>query len=236
MDRRRLLLGCGSVVAGVVAGCLGGSESEEETPTPTPDETPTEVEVSIEDGSSGTPTETPAPTETPTPTQTETPTPPPTETPTPTAAGRTHEIDTRFTVGEGDSALTYRVIEYYRADRLGNPASFADATGTFLVVVLELTNPQDDNVSIPRDDFRVRSAQTWHKYDREASEKIGSDDRINAEPLSNAVVRPGQSRSGAVAFDVDPDTSYRVWITPVGDASTPEHFVPIGEISTVQEL
>ncbi len=233
MHRRRLLIGCGTLLSGTMAGCLGGSDSGGDTPTPTPTDTPVEKEVSLEDGSSK-PTATP--TETPTATPTETPTATPTETPTPTAAGITHEVNTRFTVGEGQNAIRYRVIEYFRADVIGSQANRETASGTFLVVVVEVTNPQDSLIGLPRNEFRVRSAGTWHKYRQDASEKIDSDSRIEARPLVNASIRSGATVTGAVAYDVDPDDSYRMWIFPTGDANTPDHFVPIGAISDVRRL
>jgi len=228
MERRRLLLGGGALLAGIVPGCAGGDSGE--TPTPTEETTPTEVEVTIE--GSFPETETPSPT----PTATATPADTPTASPTPTAAGITHDINTRFTVGDSGEAIGYRIVEYARTDRLGNQASLEEANGTFLVVVLEVTNPQDELIVLPRNEFRVRSPQTWHKYDTDGSVKIDSDSRIDRRSLVNASIRSGSSRTGAVAFDVDPDSSYRVWIFPTGDEDTPEHFVPVGDISAVPRL
>lgn len=235
MKRRRVLIGCSTVLAGVLAGCGGDGGSNGSTPTATPESTPTAQEISLEDGSSGsesTSTETP----TATATATETPAETPTATVTPTPFGNTHAVEQQFTVGEGDNAITYRILEYYRTPELGNPASRATADGTFLIVVLELTNPQDRRITVPREDFRVRSAQTWHQYHRDGTEKIDSDDRIEQQSLANQAVRSGRSITGAVAFDVDPDSSYEMWITPAGGPDTPEHFVPIGEISSIPEL
>jgi hypothetical protein len=229
MERRRLLLGGGVLLAGFVPGCVGGSDSDGETPTP--ETTPTEVEVTIEDGSSG--TETPSPT--PTATPTDTPTAQPTPTPTP-AAGVTHDMNARFTVGEGDEAIGYRIIEYARADRIGSQADREDADGTFLVVILEVTNPQDEILALPRNEFRVRSPSTWHKYNTRASEKIDSDSRISEPSLVDASIRSGSSKIGSIAFDVNPDSSYRVWIFPTGNEDSPDHFVPVGNISAIREL
>ncbi|PSQ56730.1 MAG: hypothetical protein BRD23_09220 [Halobacteriales archaeon SW_9_67_25] len=232
MHRRRLLRGCGLLLSGMLAGCRGDSGSEDGTPTATP--TPTAKEVSLEDG--GTDTDTPSPT--PTPTETPPPTPTPTETPppTPTAAGITHEIGERFTVGEGEDAVTYRLIEFARADRLGSEFNNSTADGTFLVVTVEVTNPQEDIITLPRNEFRTRSPSTWHKFDRDASEDIESDDRIDEPPLVNTSIRSGASERGAVAFDVNPGDSYRMWVFPTGPANTPEHFLEIGPISAVREL
>lgn len=232
MKRRRVLIGSSTVLSGLVAGCLSGS-GEESTPTPTPEETPTPKDVDVVEGP--TPTSTPTPTPTPAPTPTETPTPAPTPTPSPTPAGTVHEIDTRFTVGEGRNAITYRILRYYRTDKIGNAARLETADGTFLVVVLEITNPQNRIIAIPRDDFRVRSSQTWHKYDDDASTAISNDDRFDIGSIVHESIRSGQSLVGAAAFDVDPDSSYRVWITPIEGDET-DHFVPVGRISTVRQV
>lgn len=236
MHRRRLLLGCGAFLSGTLAGCLGDSGSDSdpgsEDGTPTAAPTPTAKEVSLEDG--GTNTETP--TATPTPTPTDTPTQTPTATPTPTAAGITHEIGERFTVGDGDEAVTYRLIEFSKTDRIGNAASVSSADGIFLIVVVEITNPQDDIITLPRNEFRTRSPNTWHQYDRSGSTNIDSDDRIDEPSLVNTSIRSGATKRGAVAFDVRPGDSYRMWILPTGSADTPEHFVDIGPISAVPEL
>jgi len=234
MHRRRLIMGCGALLSGTLAGCLGGSGSDEETPTATA--TPTAKEVSLEDGGTNTETPTPTPTATPTATPTETATATPTATPTPTAAGITHEIGERFTVGEGENAVTYRLIEFWRADEIGNSFSKSTADGTFLVVVVEVTNPQSEIITLPRNEFRTRSPNTWHKYNEDASTNINGDDRLDEPPLVNTSIQSGASERGAVAFDVNPDDSYRMWIFPTGAASTPEHYVNIGPISSVDAL
>lgn len=232
MHRRRLLLGCGALLSGTLTGCLGGSESDEETPTATA--TPTAKEVSLEDG--GANTETPTATPTPTQTPTATPTQTPTTTPTPTATGITHEVGEQFTVGEGENAVTYRILEFWRADELGNSFDNSTADGTFLIVVAEVTNPQDDIITIPRNEFRAQSSNTWHKYNRDASIDINGDDRIDEPSLADTSIRSGTAERGAVAFDVNPGDSYRMWMFPTGPANTPEHFVDIGPISGIQRL
>ncbi len=234
MHRRRLLLGCGALLSGTLAGCRGNSDSGSDEETPTATSTPTAKEVSLEDG--GTDAETPTATPTPTDTPTATLTPADTPTATPTAAGITHEIDERFTVGEDENAVTYRITEFWKADRLGNVASVSTADGTFLIVVVEVTNPQDGTIAIPRNEFRTLSTNTWHKFDRDASANINNDDRIDEPSLVNTSIRSGATERGAVAFDVNPEDSYRMWIFPTGPENTPEHYVNIGPISVVQEL
>lgn len=76
MHRRRLLSGCGTLLAGLLAGCPADAGTDGESPTPT---------SSDREGASGeTPTARPPPSPTPTPGPTPTPTPPPTPTATPT--------------------------------------------------------------------------------------------------------------------------------------------------------
>jgi hypothetical protein len=232
MRRRRILLGCSTVLAGMLAGCGGdGGDDSGETPAPTPEPTPTPQEVSLGGGSgSSEPTPTATPTATPQSTAT------PTATPTPTPSGNVHSLGEEFTVGEGDNAVTYRILEFYRSDALGNQASRATADGTFLVVVLELTNPRRERITVPREDFRVQSDRTWHQIHRDGTVKIASDPRISERSLADQAVRSGATMTGAVAFDVDPDDAYRLWITPAGGPDTPEHFVSVGDISSVPEL
>ncbi|PSQ28165.1 hypothetical protein BRD09_07765 [Halobacteriales archaeon SW_10_68_16] len=172
-----------------------------------------------------------------TPADTETATPADTETPTPgTTSSFTHELDEEFTVGEGGNRLTYRILDLTRADEIGDQMNADTADGTFLIVTLELTNPQDDETSFPRKNFRVRTENAWQRFDRQPSEKIGSDDRIEVPYIGDSTLPAGASQTGAVAFDVDPGNTYRLWITPIGDAQTPEHFLPIGDISAIEAL
>lgn len=223
MQRRKLLSGCGIVLAGVLAGCGGGSDGDggDNTPTSTPE--------------SGTPTETPAQ-ESGMEGDTDTPA----ETATPTAESTdefTHDIDEEFTVGEGDNAVGYRIVDLFRADRLGSSANNTTADGTFLIVVLDLTNPRSESLPFPREEFRAQTQteDSWRRFDGEGTEKINADERLNVEQIGDATLNAGETRTGAVAYDLDPDRSYRIWITPTG-AETPEHFVPVGEISSVEEL
>jgi len=226
MKRREVMIGCGTFLAGTVtglsldrAGQVGLTEGSSTMSTPT----------SIE-------TQTPAPTETQTPAPTETQTPAPTETPTP-SLGTSHELGEQFTVGEGDNAITYRVVEFYRAEELGNMASTVTAEGVYLLVVVELTNPQDGLVTLP-EEFRVlsRELNKWFKFDQAGSEHVDNDDRIDEAVIVTQGIRSGESIRGAVAFDVPLDASYRVMIVPTGEPDEPEHYVPIGELSSVPEL
>ena len=222
MKRREVVIGCGTFLAGTVtglsldrAGQVGLTEGSDTMPTDTPTETST-----------------PAPTDTPT----ETPTPAPTDTPTP-SPGITHELGEQFTVGEGDDAITYRVIEFYRAEELGDMASTVTADGVYLLVVVELTNPQDGVITLPQE-FRVlsRELNKWFKFDQTGSEYVDNDDRIDETAIVIQGTRSGNSIRGAVAFDVPLDASYRVMIVPTGEPDEPEHYVPIGELSSVPEL
>jgi hypothetical protein len=222
VKRRTLLSGCGTVLAGFLAGCGGGSNGDGgggTTPTPS--------------GGSGTPTPTATPEPTPTPeTATETPAP----TPTPQqSTGTTHELGEEFTVGEGGNAITYRIRELYRTDRIGSNVNNTTADGTFLIVILEFTNPTDRPVSFPRRVFRLQEEDSWQRFDRDGTQRINADERLNVNQIGDATLNAGKTATGAVAFDVDPDGSYRLWITPT-DAETPEHFVPVGEVSSVSEL
>lgn len=228
MQRRRILLGVSAGMTTLLAGCGGDGGGDEATPTRTPAQSTTQA-----------PTQTPAQSTTQTPGQssTQTPTRTPTQTPPPDgSSGITHEIGEEFTVGGDGNEITYRILELARADRIGDQVNFNEADGTFLIVTLELTNPRNETIEFPRLDFRLKTEDAWQRFDREPSQKVGSDDRLDVEHLGDASISAGASRIGSVVFDVDPDLSYRIWITPTGDATTPEHFVPVGDISSVEAL
>ncbi|MFC6989553.1 DUF4352 domain-containing protein [Haloplanus sp. GCM10025708] len=146
-----------------------------------------------------------------------------------------HELDESFTVGEGDNAIGYRIHNFYRADRIGNSASYAEADGTFLVVVLTLSNPQDQSITLPSNSIRANSENPFQYLDDEASSKLSSDDRIDASSLANTTVLSGASKMGAIVFDVPASGTYRIEIMPAG-ADEPVHVVEVGPISDVEKL
>jgi len=223
MERRRLLTACGTVIVGALAGCSGGG-GEEATPTGTAEPTATA---------------TAAPTATATETPTETAEPTATETATTTAApgpsGPTHDIGESFTVGSGDEAIGYRIVDFFRADRVGSEASNSVADGTYLIVVVELSNPRNNAISFPNNNFLAWNEDQLLYLDDEATPTISDDSRIDVQPLGTATVLAGSSKTGAVLFDVDPDRSYWIRINPTGDSGE-THYVPVGPVADVQEL
>lgn len=242
MQRREVVIGCSTFLAGLLVGTVfdgdGTRAGQASTPTPTPTGTPSPTPTAT---ATATPTDTPTPTESPTATPTDTPTPTetpePTATPTPTLPGITHEFGEQFTVGEGGEAVTYRVIEVYRAEELGDQINFAEPRGVFLVVVVELTNPRDDQITIPQE-FRIlnRDENTWITFDEPGSDAIDNDDRLDEPSLVTKGVPSGESRRGAVAYDVEPGSTVHVQVIPTGDANEPEHHVRIGDLSSVEWL
>jgi hypothetical protein len=222
MERRRVLTACGTVLAGMLAGCSGGGG--EATPTGTAESTATE---------------TPTATATATETATETAEPTATETATPTATpgpdGPTHDLGESFTVGSGEEAIGYRIIDLFSADRIGSEANPSTADGTYLIVLLELSNPQDSSTSLPNNDFLVWNEEQILYLDDEATPKIGDDDRIDTQPIATATVLSGSSKTGAVVFDVDTDQSYWIRINPTGDSGE-THYVRVGSVSEVEAL
>jgi hypothetical protein len=223
MERRNVLTACGTVLAGVLAGCSGGGG--ESTPTGT---------------ATGTATETPEPTATETPEPTATATemeeaPTATATATPGPDGPTHGLDEAFAVGSGNEAIGYRILELYRADQIGSQANNATANGTYLIVVLELSNPRSSRISFPNNNFLAWNEDQILYLRDGATPKLADDDRIDVQPLGTATVLAGRSKTGAVVFDVDPDRSYWIRINPTGDAGE-SHYVRIGPMSEVAEL
>jgi hypothetical protein len=220
MERRRVLTACGALATGLLAGCSGGGDGESATGTPTA-------------------TETAAPTAEPTATATETaaPTAEPTATATatPESAGPTHGLDESFTVGSGENAIGYRIIDLYRVDRLGSSANNSTADGTYVVVILELSNPQSDATTFPRNQFIVANEEQIRYIDENATPLVADDDRLNVQPLANATVLAGSSKTGAVVFDLDPDRSYEIRLSPTG-GSGETHYVDIGTVSDLPTL
>lgn len=213
MKRRQVLSGCGAVLATTLAGCGGDSGSDGGS-------TPTETA-----GSTDTPMETPMETETMgTPTATET-----------MGSDITHELGEQFTVGEGENAIQYTINNLYRTDTIGGTVNNETADGTYLLVVVTVSNPRSERFSFPRNRFRVRRPETWSYFNTAATEKIQADERINVSPIGDATILPGETVQGAVAFDIRPSGSYRLWIQPTGE-TTPNHYVDVGEISAVQEI
>jgi hypothetical protein len=218
MERRRVLTACGAIVSGLLAGCGGGGGGS--TPTGT---------------TTATPTGTATATSTETATTTATETADPTATPTDASSGPTHGIDESFTVGTGGNEIGYRIVDLLRADEVGSGANSSTADGTFLIVIVELTNPQNDSISFPRNEFIVGNEEQIRYVDDGATPKIDDDDRIDVEPLATTTVLSGSSKTGAVLFDVDPDRSYRIRILPTGDSGE-THYVDVGPVSEIQEL
>lgn len=208
MERRRVLTAFGTVLTGALAGYSGGGS--EATPTGTAEPTATETAE---------------------PTATETATP----TATPGPGGPTHDIGESFTVGSGNEAIGYRIVELFRADRVGSEANNSTADGTHLIVVLELSNPRDDPISFPNNNFFVWNEQQVLYLDDEATPKIGDDPRIDVQPIATTTVLSGGSKTGAVVFDVDPSQSYWIRINPTGDSGE-THYVRVGPVSDVQQL
>jgi hypothetical protein len=227
MERRNVLTACGTVLTGLLAGCGGGGGGGGGDATPTGTGTATATD---------TPEPTATDTEAPEPTATETETPEPTATEAASGpGGPTHEVGESFTVGSGNQAVGYRIVELFRADRIGSSANNSTADGTYLIVVLELSNPRDSPLSFPNNSFLAWNEEQILYIDDEATPQIGDDDRIDVEPIGTATVLSGSSKTGAVVFDVDPDRNYWIRANPT-DGSGESHYVPVGLVSEVQEL
>jgi len=222
MERRHVLTACGTVLTGMLAGCGGGGG--EATATETAESTATATAES-----------TATATETAEPTATATETAEPTTTAAAGPDGPTHDIGESFTVGSGDEAIGYRIAELFRADRIGSSANNSTADGTYLIVILELSNPRDEAISFPNNSFLIWNEEQIRYLDDEATPKIGDDDRLDVTPIGTTTVLAGDSKTGAVVYDVDPDESYWLRINPTGDSGE-THYVPVGTVSDVEEL
>jgi hypothetical protein len=217
MERRRVLALCGTVFTGALAGC-GGGGGESATPTATATEPAAETA-----------------TEPMAETATATATPTATATAAPQADGPTHDVGDSFTVGAGESAIGYRIVDIYRADQLGSSANNATADGTFVIIILELSNPQSDATTFPRNEFIVANEEQIRYIDENATPLVADDERINVPPLANATVLAGSSKTGAVVFDLDPERSYRIRLRPLGDEGE-THYIDIGRVSDLPAL
>jgi hypothetical protein len=235
---RRTVLALAAGVVGALPGCAGLGGDDPGTPTASPPDpsTPTDTPAPTESvpTTPSAPTATAAPTPSPTPTPTPTDTPAPT--PTPDQRGITHEAGSQFTVGEAGHAITYRPVEFYRSEDVGGPAQRVTAEGTFLVVVVEVTNPQSEVVALPRGYFRLQCGSATPRFEPAASEALNTDSRLDVPSLADHPISPGETTTGAVAFDVAPDDSCRLWILPTERPLTPQHFVPIGAVSSLERL
>ena len=219
MERRKMLTACGTVFTGLLAGCSGGGGEDgdgdgDATPTATATTEPTATET---DAPTATATEAPEPTE------------------TPASGGPTHGLDERFTVGSGENAIDYRIIDFYRTDRIGSSANNRTADGTYLLILLEFYNPQNDATTFPRNQFIVGNEEQIRYVDEDATPLVSDDDRIDTDPLLNATVLAGSSKVGAVVFDLDPHRSYRIRFLPTGGEGE-THYLDIGTISDIQPL
>jgi hypothetical protein len=234
---RRTVLALAAAVVGGLPGCAAFGDDAADTPTDLPPDEPTPTPSPTP---ASTPAPTPTPTDTPAPTPSPTPAPTPTDTPAPTPTpdqrGITHEVGSQFTVGEAGHAITYRPVAFYRSEDVGGPAQRVTAEGTFLVVVVEVTNPQSEVVALPRGYFRLRCGSATPRFEPAASEALNTDDRLDARSLADHPISAGETITGAVAFDVAPDASCRLWILPTERPLTPQHFVPIGDVSSVERL
>jgi len=216
MERRRLLTACGTAFAGLLAGCGGGGGDATAEPTATATATET---------ATATATATEAPTATDTATATETPGP----------DGPTHEVGESFTVGAEGSQIGYRITNLFRTPRIGGQANYATADGNYLIVVLELSNPQDDSISFPNNRFIAWNETQIRYLDDEASPMVADDDRIDVQSIATTTVLSNSSKSGSVVFDLDLDQSYWLRIEPTGDGGE-THYVRVGPLSDVEEL
>jgi hypothetical protein len=219
MERRKMLALCGTVGTGLLAGCGGGGG---------------DGDADAGDGDTGGET-TAEPTATATAEPTATATAEPTATATSGFDGPTHGLDEAFTVGTGSDAVGYRILDFYRTDTVGDAANNATADGTYLIIVMELSNPRNDALSFPQNRFLVANEEQLLYLDDDATPKLADDERIDVVPLATATVLAGSSKTGAVIFDVDPDRSYHIRVRPTGDSGE-THYVPVGAIADVQEL
>lgn len=205
MKRRTLVATLASVAIGSTAGCSGGSGGDETTTT---------------EPTTATETSTPAAT----PTATGTPAPP------------IHGLDEPFVVGEGDHTIPYTVSGLYVADRIGHEGMGETAdNGRFLIVILSIENVTDQTIDVPTGNLVVRGEGVIAHVDQAASETVASDDRINVPSLALATVPSGETRTGALLYDVSPDNSYRLRVTPTGDRGE-VHYVSIGPIGDLRSL
>ena len=218
MQRRRVLGICGTLTAGLLAGCGGGGSESTPTGTATDTETATATATATAE-----------------PTETATATAEPTETAASGPGGPTHALEESFVVGTEGNRIRYRIIDFFRADSVGSSANPATADGTFLIVLLEFENPQDDTTTFPQNSFLATNEDQIRYFDDRGTTNIGDDDRIDAQPVAATTLSAGQSAAGAVVFDLDPDRSYWLEIRPTGDAGE-THYVEIGPVSEIQTL
>jgi hypothetical protein len=153
---------------------------------------------------------------------------------TPTATGQpVYDIGQTFTVGSGDKTVEYVVNSVDAYSSIGSGAVSEDASGVFVVVVLEMTNQSEETIDVSSNHLKLIDDQD-REFDADAgaSVYVESDDRINAEGFAFEQLNPGLSTSGAVIYDVSPGTTYELMVEPVGIfSSANSKRVDLGEIT-----
>lgn len=154
-------------------------------------------------------------------------------TPTPTVSTQTHEIGETFTVGSGNQAVEYEVIEYQTLGVLEGPVSTTEPDGVFLVVTVSMTNVGDETFDITDRHLKVVDDQDRSfDADFQASVTASDDPRVEPDGISFEQLNPGLEITRAVVFDVNPGATYSLRIEPVGVFSTADpHRVPLGTAS-----
>jgi hypothetical protein len=153
---------------------------------------------------------------------------------TPTATEQpVYGIGEAFTVGSGDKTVEYTVNSVDAYNTIGSDMIGEDASGVFVVVVLEMTNQSDETIDVSSNHLKLVDDQD-REFDANAGAGayVESDDRITAEGFAFEQLNPGLSTSGAVIYDVSPGTTYELLVEPVGIFSTANSKrVDLGEIT-----
>lgn len=144
-----------------------------------------------------------------------------------------YEIGDAFTVGNGDETVEYTVSSVNAYSSLGGEFTSEDASGVFVVVILDMTNQTDETINVSSNHLKLVDDQ-GREFDADAGASVyaESDPRVEAEGFAFEQLNPGLTTSGAVIFDVSPGTSYELLVEPVGIFSTADSKrVALGEIT-----
>lgn len=145
-----------------------------------------------------------------------------------------YEIGDTFTVGNDDETVEYTVSSANAYSSLGGEFTSEDASGVFVVVVIDMTNQTDETINASSNHLKLVDDQ-GREFDADAGASVyaESDSRVEAEGFAFEQLNPGLTTSGAVIFDVSPGTSYELLVEPVGIFSTADSKqVALGEITT----
>lgn len=136
---------------------------------------------------------------------TEEPTESPTATPEPSLG-----IGDSFQVGDGDKKMEYTVNSFNFADKIESEYSTKEPSGVYAFVEITMKNVGKESISLTSNAFKLLSPEDA-EYEADIEGMTYHEDGLSIEQM-----HPDLSKSGVLVFDVAPDKSYRLQVSPAG--------------------